>query len=56
MKKITSVLASLLLVLPLVGVAALSSTAGQAPEQEQSSDTYRCCWVFYNGMWYCMPC
>jgi hypothetical protein len=21
-----------------------------------ATDDYKCCWVFYSGMWWCVPC
>ena len=23
---------------------------------EMDTTAYGCCWVFYNGVWYCIPC
>jgi len=62
MRKITPVLAALLLALPLSGAASLvgdmerQEAPANVPVDESSSDNYRCCWVFLFGMWYCLPC
>jgi hypothetical protein len=39
----------------------LPATCDEQPTAEFDSalaatDDYKCCWVFYSGMWWCVPC
>jgi hypothetical protein len=59
MAKIKSLLLGMALVLPLAAFGAIgdvTSTGAEAVPAELQAPTsqIRCCWVFYNGVWYCI--
>jgi hypothetical protein len=63
MSKLKSVLLVAVLALPLVSIGAASasdesSAAASAPSGKTSGMTTadKCCWFFYLGHWYCIPC
>ena len=62
MNRIKVLLAALLL-LPLLafgsslGSAELGATPDAAVPQELTGSTsYDCCWIFFFGKWWCVPC
>lgn len=64
MTKIRGALAMLLL-LPLLAFGASSvsvaesgaeAPAGPAMSEPTGQDSYTCCWLYFNGVWYCLPC
>ena len=62
MKKLKMMLLGVAMALPLATVGAVETVihgVDAAPLQAQSGptqQTYRCCWVFYSGAWWCIPC
>lgn len=62
MTKLKTMLLGVAVALPLAAFGAVEGTAADAavaPVKAQSGPTqqaYRCCWVFYSGNWWCIPC
>jgi hypothetical protein len=63
MKNVRKMIATLALALPIAAVAATHASDSltqmrSAPEGIAASggQSYQCCWIFFLGTWYCLPC
>lgn len=59
MKKLRGFLLGVAMVLPLTVLGAsvdLSSTSYVDTSRPEAQYDYHCCWVFFMGMWWCVPC
>lgn len=60
MNKIRTIVLGVALALPMAVVGAVGEGTEKATTaqefQPQSSSSYKCCWVFINGRWYCIAC
>jgi hypothetical protein len=59
MTKIKTMLLGMALALPLAAFGAIGDVgsmepAAVPPEAQGAQSQYKCCWVFYNGSWYCI--
>lgn len=62
MNRIKVLLAALVL-LPMLAFGTSVESAvlgnapdGSAPSELEGSTSYECCWVFFAGRWWCVPC